>query len=176
MEVEIELAKRQLRSVGDPPRLTFNLGSSYSSSIQEGKSFEDGTNITAGISASYDLWNLFVMVTDKDGDNGEMEGFTLAFEKVRLDRDGKRREIASQVKKTYSALRNSIFKLELRREALVESREEYTITKEAFRRGAGDAREVKIDREAYLRGMEAFLDAITDYQTLLAEWERVVGV
>ena len=50
------------------------------------------------------------------------------------------------------------------------------ITKEAFRRGAGDAREVKIDRESYLRGMEAFLDAITDYQTLLAEWERVVGV
>ena len=50
------------------------------------------------------------------------------------------------------------------------------VTKEAFRRGAGDAREVKIVREAYLRGMEAFLDAITDYQTLLAEWERLVGV
>ena len=35
--------------------------------------------------------------------------------------------------------------------------------------------EVKMDREAYLRGIEAFLDAITDYQTLLAEWERLTG-
>lgn len=33
-----------------------------------------------------------------------------------------------------------------------------------------------MDRESYLRGMEAFLDAITNYQTLLADWERLVGV
>lgn len=33
-----------------------------------------------------------------------------------------------------------------------------------------------MDRESYLRGMEAFLDAITDYQTLLAEWEMLTGV
>ena len=50
------------------------------------------------------------------------------------------------------------------------------VTEEALLRRAGDARKVKLDREVHLRGMEPYLDAITDYQTLLAEWEQLVGL